>query len=104
MFARLELKLQAIPVTSLKIVHLQKLKSIKKNIAVAISRHWSTRNQESWLILFRCDGEKVWDKQFKYHTIDFLFSENESVAGGWDRISFIYFRVTFKYNEILRDI
>jgi len=67
-------------------------------IAVAICRHWSRRNQESWGIVFNTEGKRIWDVEFNHKAMDFLFSEDGSVIGGWGDNMVYLFRFVYEHS------
>ncbi len=55
---------------------------IRQNvIAIAVSKHWSRRNAESWMIVFNTKGKRIWDKKFEHNALKVFFSNRASTLG-----------------------
>ena len=65
-------------------------------VAVAISKHWSRRNQESWVNVFNTKGKKIWDKQFEQYALDISFSINATILKVFGENAVYLYRSSFK--------
>ena len=73
--------------------------AVRQNVvAVAVSKHWSKRNEESWAIVFNAEGERIWEKSFKQSALHISFSNRASIMSLFGDKSVYLYRRHLKAN------